>query len=60
MNEVNMIDRQDSQLPYPVNLFFEELAKLSQPLLGDALLDAADCEMGGVWTRLRFKAYPFL
>ena len=59
-NEENMMDRQDSQLPCPGDLLFEDLAHFAQALLRDAFLDSADCEMGGVWTRLRFEAYPLL
>ena len=59
-NEVNVIDRQGSQLPYPRDLLFEDLAQLTQPVLGDPLLDTADRQMGGIRAGLGFEPNPLL
>ena len=54
-NEVNVIYRQRSHLPYLGDLLFEELAQATQSFLGDPLLDPADREMWGIWAGLGLK-----
>jgi hypothetical protein len=51
-DEVNFFYRQESHLPYPRNLLFEDLAEFTQSSLGDPVLDAADRKMRGIRPRL--------